>query len=575
MQVERLDDLPILGALIKKANLSTLIDTHFPDHGHWRGISGGKLLTAWLIYILSEGDHRLSHVEDWAEQRLNTLRAVLEVKELRAVDFCDDRLGRLLDRLGEDEKWKVFEKAQARQLIQVYSLGVGKDEVQVIRSDSFNAPQHKSSEGLFQRGFSKQRRRDLPFCKIMMSVADPLALPLSVDIVKGSGPDYPHYLSVIERVQSSLGSQGNLYVGDSHMGSKSNRASIHRSSNYYLCPLNNKQVSKAQLHSYLGQIDKPFDKLDSLFTEPDSKRKSAHYYEVSEIVKSEESEQGSEQEWEERRILVHSPDYAEGLLQSLNKRLEKSETAMRDILVRKKGRKVVKSMSELENRLSAVLKKYKTQDCFRTDCELTIKNYTVQRHKERAEEVREDKTFHLHFERDEEVIAQKRKALAWQVYATNAPKEKISAADLVTNYRDEYKIEHLFDYLLNRDANLLPLYLKKESRIKGLIRLLMTAMQFSMLLQYEVRKSLRSTQRKLKGIYPGNKGRQTSLPTTPMLLRVFRGISSVFIKNGNEKSAQMTRLNEIQIEVLTLLKIPNLYQDIEVFLNTDFILRET
>ena len=58
----------------------------------------GGVISGWLLYILSESDHRLSRVEDWSASHLGVLRAVLDCPSLRSLDFADDRLGRLLDR---------------------------------------------------------------------------------------------------------------------------------------------------------------------------------------------------------------------------------------------------------------------------------------------------------------------------------------------------------------------------------------------------------------------------------------------------------------------------------------------
>jgi hypothetical protein len=65
MVVEHLDDLPLIGHNIETTGIPSLFDAHFPDHGLWSGLSGGKVVAGWLSYILTEGDHRLSHVEGW------------------------------------------------------------------------------------------------------------------------------------------------------------------------------------------------------------------------------------------------------------------------------------------------------------------------------------------------------------------------------------------------------------------------------------------------------------------------------------------------------------------------------
>jgi len=281
MKISYLDDLPLIGFQLRSFDLSSLLCEHFPDHGLWKGISGGKLAEGWLLYILSEADHRLSHVQDWAEQRLDILGAIVEESDLRGLDFSDDRLGRLLDRYSDDDSWHSFEQSLGKRLLRVYQLenspSVGTSSMHVFRTDSFNVPQFRAVDSLFTYGYSKHRRSDQPFCKVMLSAMDPMAVPFAVDILKGGGSDTNHYWPVIERVQSIVGHCGNLYVGDSKMGSTANRAQIHRSGNYYLCPLGNKQCTVKVVQGYLDQIEKPFDQLPSLFSDHPN-RKTAYFF---------------------------------------------------------------------------------------------------------------------------------------------------------------------------------------------------------------------------------------------------------------------------------------------------------
>ena len=74
---EELSDLPLLGYLINQSPLEKCLDDNFPTHGNWRGPSVSKLMIGWLMYIISECDHRLYAVEDWASGHINTLRKVL------------------------------------------------------------------------------------------------------------------------------------------------------------------------------------------------------------------------------------------------------------------------------------------------------------------------------------------------------------------------------------------------------------------------------------------------------------------------------------------------------------------
>jgi hypothetical protein len=71
---ERVDDIALLVAHMRRMNLEHLLDEHFPTHGHWQGPSLGQVTTIWLAHVLSEANHRMNHVQPWAEHRLETLR---------------------------------------------------------------------------------------------------------------------------------------------------------------------------------------------------------------------------------------------------------------------------------------------------------------------------------------------------------------------------------------------------------------------------------------------------------------------------------------------------------------------
>ena len=81
-----------------------------------------------------------------------------------------------------------------------------------------------TEDGLFQFGHSKDHRPDLPQVKVMLSVLDPLGLPVATDVVPGQRADDPLYLPAIARVRESVGRRGLLYVGDCKMGALETRA---------------------------------------------------------------------------------------------------------------------------------------------------------------------------------------------------------------------------------------------------------------------------------------------------------------------------------------------------------------
>lgn len=579
MKIESLDDLPFLGCQFVHCELSKQLDLHFPDHGHWLGISGGQVAVGWLLYILSEADHRLSHVEDWASSKLQTLGAILGEDAIRSIDFSDDRLGRLLDRYSEDDAWIAFEHTLGSQLLQVYEINHQVNgeisECQVVRTDSFNAPQFRDVTELFTHGYSKQRRSDQPFCKVMVSTLDTLTLPLAIEIVKGGGPDVDHYMTNIKRVQGILPKKGNLYVGDSQLGSMSNRLAIHSNGDYYLMPLNRKQCSLAELQGYIEQIDQPVESLPGIFTQTEDKRQTAYFQEVSTRLKMGNETSADHVEWTERRILVYSPKYAEGLIKSFENRLDEAQLAIQNLMIPKSGRKVPKTLEDLHIRKDRIIQQYELEGCFEMLCSQTVELIKVQRHKNRAAETREHVTIHLQIKRNNAFIEKHKQRLGWQLYGTNVPEKLMETAALVKCYRDEYRIEHMFDCLINRNIGLLPLFLKKENRIKGLIRLLSVAIRFTALIQYQVRTQLGKNGESISGIYPGNKSRSTANPTISMILRAFRGIAVAWVQTNNAQFIQMTPLTTIQEKLLLCIDGANAYQRILEVLKSHLDLRET
>ena len=106
IQVERIDDLPLLLAQLERMQVAALLDKHFPVHGPWAGaLTFGEVAVVWVAAIVSEGDHRLNRVETWASEHVQTLAACLG-KRVRAVDFSDDRLGNLLEALSDVQTWR-------------------------------------------------------------------------------------------------------------------------------------------------------------------------------------------------------------------------------------------------------------------------------------------------------------------------------------------------------------------------------------------------------------------------------------------------------------------------------------
>jgi transposase len=158
MTTERVDDIPVLLAQSDKMGVPELVDNYFQPHGNWEGTSLGWTTAIWLTHILSEGDHRMNQVQSWVANRIQTLQRS-SGQAVRDREWSDDRLSIVLDALSDDQKWQRFEAALTRQIVRVYNLKPTR-----VRVDSTTASGYwtVSEEGLFQLGYSKDHRPDLP-----------------------------------------------------------------------------------------------------------------------------------------------------------------------------------------------------------------------------------------------------------------------------------------------------------------------------------------------------------------------------------------------------------------------------
>src|SRR3954468_1043167 len=92
LRVEARADLPVLWATFQRLDLPATLDRHFPAPLHWKGpLTPGEVLAVWLLFVVSEGDHCLSHVEPWVAQHQGTLSALLG-KAVLPTHAHDDRL---------------------------------------------------------------------------------------------------------------------------------------------------------------------------------------------------------------------------------------------------------------------------------------------------------------------------------------------------------------------------------------------------------------------------------------------------------------------------------------------------
>ena len=550
--VESVADLPVLWAVVQRLDLTALLDRHFPTPLHWKGpLTPSEVLAVWLLFILSESDHCLNHLEPWVAQHQHTISALLD-KPIRPTDFHDDRLADWLNRLAADGVWAAFERELNQHTIRVYQL-----PTHTVRIDTTTANSYAdvlSEQGLLQFGHSKDDPHR-PQIKVAAAILDPLGMPLVTAVVAGNTADDPLYIPAIRAVRESLGKGGRTYVGDCKMAALNTRAFVASGGDFYLCPLSQLQLSAAKRRELLKPLWDGTQALESVYRP--GKQEQAEEELVAQgffvDVPLTASVDDADSSWVERRWLVRSQTYAIAQAQSLDRRLTKVEAALRELPTRKQGKKRL-SEAELSKTATALLKREGLQDLMNFTLTAATTTATKRGYGKRAKKEETTVELSIAVERNETAIAERKRELGWQVYGTNGLEMKLS--QVVWAYRGQYRIENDWSRLKGKSLSLTPMYLQDEERIQGLVYLLSLALRMLTLVEWVVREKLEQSGKKLRDLYDGQPGRQTARPSAELLLKAMKTISVSVVEVNGQTYALLSPLTEIQKELLALWDMP-------------------
>ena len=556
LRVEVIADLPVLWATLQRLDLPATLDRHFPAPRNWKGpLTPGEVLALWLLFVLSQADHCLNHVQPWVAAHQGVLSALLG-KAVRPVHFHDDRLADWLSRLSAGDSFAALEGELNQQTLRVYHL-----DTDLVRIDTTTANSYASvlsEQGLLQFGHSKDDP-DRPQIKIAAAALDPLGMPLVTAVVPGNTADDPLYIPVIQSVRAAFGSGGRTYGGDCKMAALATRAFVAAGEDFYLCPLSESQLSRAERFVLLGPVFDADQALQPVCRpgvkgQPDELVAQGFAVDV-ELTASVEGQPVS---WTERRWLVRSVAYALAQEAALERRLATATRDIQELVVRKQGKKQL-FHAELMAAAGAIVKREGVEGLLSYTAQARMRKRPVRAYRERPARQESDLFFQMETRREEALIEQKKRERGWQVYATNGA--TLSLAEVVWAYRGQYRVEDDWSRLKGRPLGLTPLYIQDEGRIAGLVHLLSVALRVLTLLEWEVRERLQKEGATLQEVYAGQPGRKTNRPSAELLLGVMKTISVSVIAVNGQIHVLLSPLSQVQKRLLDLWDLPpDLYE---------------
>ena len=568
IQSERVDDIPLLIGMMTRMGLPQVLDRHTPTHWNQRDLSWGWTTTIWLAYILSEGDHRKVVVRDYVKSLPITL-GQLTGHPVSEEDFADGRLSIVLKYLSEPRYWHPIEEELARQTIRAYDLASAVARCDATTGSGYHAVKEG---GLFQFGYSKDDPA-LAQIKLMSGTLDPLGLPLATDVVSGEQADDGLYWPIIARMQRLLARQGVLYVGDCKMSAWETRARIVTAQSQYLCPLPRTGTTPERLEQWVRDaLDREEQgALEQVCLTPADGDECvvAVGHELARLQSGECDEQPVE--WMERVLVVKSFAFADAQQRRLQARLDTAEAQIFALTPpRGPGKRQIDDEATLVARIEKILTTQKVEEFFTVRYARQVERGVKQIGRGRGGADRQHEVVeHVRYQItsiwwDEEAIEAARAQCGWRAYVTNAPVDRLSVADAVKLYRQECRIERVFDRLKHR-VNLAPMFVQEPKQVTGLTHLLMLGVRVLSLIEYVVRRSLAKDRQAMVGLNPDRPRKGTARPTTERLLRAFKGVTLTVIQGKEPEIRHLSPLSALQEEILKRLDLKvELYRNLEI-----------
>ena len=550
---ERVDDVVLLIGQMVKMGLPEILDRHIPRHWTQRGLSWGWTAVIWLAYILTEGDHRKVSVETYVKGMHHTL-SHLTAQVIVPLDFSDDRLSHLLQHLSKPAYWHQIEHDLNARSIEVYPLSQD-----VIRCDAttVSGDHEVTAGGLLQFGHSKDDPTR-PQIKVMIGSLDPLGMPLATDVLSGDRADDGLYLPLLERIRTGLQTTGLLFVGDCTMSALATRAYLAKHHDCYLSPLPLTGATAEAMDAWIttGVSKAEADALERIWRTHDRGHEvlAAEGYEFERTCRVPDSDV----EWRERVFVVRSPLHAQQQAAGLEKRLRHAETHLTALTPpRGRGKRQITDEATLVEAIDRVLKDQRVDGLLSVAWAKQVEQSTryvgrgrgsVHREKRVIEKIR----YHItHITRQADNIAELCQRFGWKAFVTHAAHKRLSLQDAVLCYRNEYRVERIFNRLKSR-VHIAPLFVKLNEQIEGLTYLLTLGVRVLTVTEFVLRRSLETEQTRLPGLHPENKRKLTDKPTAERILKAFSDISLTIIKTATGEAIlrRLTPLSGLQEDIL-------------------------
>jgi transposase len=567
-RIERVDSIPLIIYWLLKMQVAEIIDRVLPPpHNNRRGLSYGQLGVLFVTYVLYLRDHRLCAMEEWMADHHHVLTEATGW-EIGVKEATDDRLGDLLTAIGEDEeRGYEMQRQLGQHLIYAYALPteIARYDTTTFSVNHVPGAEGTAGGGLLAKGYSKEGPTSLIQFKQSLGTLDPAGIPMLTETLEGQKADDPLYVPAWRNMVQTIGHTHFLFIADCKGAALNTRAEISRADGRYLFPMPMTGDVPKTLRKWVfdpANKAQPITLVDVVTSDGQPKVVGSGF-EVDKTM-SATLEDGTPHTWTERWLVTRSDALAQRRQKTWEKRLQGAQSKLSGLKA-KKG----ESAAAVLARAEGIVKRHKMTDIITVQVYETV---TEEKHYIGPGRPGPNRPFELHevsqvqvtFERDDAAWDEVLTLAGWRIYVTNVVLDALSLDEAITYYRDEWLVERGYHRFKAGSLPVFPLWIRLPERIKGLMILLLFALQALTLMDFVARRELARGEETLAGLVPGNPKMKTARPTAERMLARFQNLHLIIKHTETSIVGEVVEsLTPLQRRILELLGIPKTVYEIE------------
>jgi len=540
LRVHLLGPLPVIQHFLRRMDLARIVGSCLGPTGRLHLDHARTLGVLLANILLSPGP--LYRMADWAAPYEPEALGLLP-QEMRHLN--DDRVARTLDALASHRGRSLFFRLALR-LIKDFDLDTSRIHQDTTSVTFFGAYESQSRPPFITQGQNKDGRPDLKQLVFGVSVTSDGAIPLVHEVHSGNRTDDTIHGGNLARLREVLGTTPFVYVADSKLCTAKNLADIARHHGQFVTVLPRTWKEDKEQRALLEEGPVRWRKL---CTRPNTRQKSA-----PPVVYSSTSAGSQKTSQGYRLVWIRSSEKAMQDAAVRERRIKQAEEKFVALSARL-NKRTLKRLGAIRKAVKEILATY--------ECEALLKvairfEKRIRYRRTRPGRPRQDdpkveehyRIYRIEVTRDETVAEKKTRTDGVFALVTNMPQNQGPKREILEIYKYQPYVERRHA-LLKSELEVARVYLKRASRVVGMVHAHFLAMVVEALVERTVRLSMQREEIEALPILP--EGRMTTTPTAPRVFEMFSNVCWYEFERGDETVAFPVKLTSLQMKLLRLL----------------------